>query len=400
MDCRKSPEEPKQTLVSLRVVAVQRLVCMLSEAHPAIRQFLRFCALPYCYVRQVDWRECGKSRWAVASDLLYIFFRLRYYPDNYRPCRLFEKPRSEWAYYYGSSYNPWARQKLRREVQPFGWVAFFTDKTRSEAHFRAHGIPMPRTFAVLDPSGDFRQAARNALRESRCSRLIMKPVAGAGGRGICMLVDGPDGCHVDTMSGETSLEMFRLSEKYLVQEILTQDERVTAIYGGSVNTIRVLTLLTRDGEVLVLSAVMRFGVGGAFVDNWSAGGIAVGVDHVNGRLMKWAFDKRGRRFDAHPKSGFRFEGFQVPCWSELLLLSERVQRAVPDYRLTGLDVALTPSGPKVIEVNANPDLVFQEQTAGPLLRDRRVLKEFGAYELLTNRYQRRLLPGESGRGID
>ena len=104
--------------------------------------------------------------------------------------------------------------------------------------------------------------------------------------------------------------------------------------------------------------------------------------------MKWAYDKRGRRFEAHPTTGVRFEGFQVPYWREVIALSDMVQRAVPAYKMVGLDVALTPEGPRVIEVNANPDLVFQEQTAGPLLRDRLVLEEFARYDLLTNRYQR------------
>ncbi len=364
---------------------------MLAEAHPVVRQFLRFCALPYCYLRQVDWEECRKSRREVALDLLHIFFRLRYYPDNYTPCRLFEKPRPEWVYYYGSSYHPWARHRLRREVQPRTWIQFFTDKTTSEAHFRANGVPMPRTYAVLNPCEDFRQAAENALRVSGHDRLIMKPVAGAAGRGICLLIGRSDGVFVETRSERVPIAAFALKERYLVQEILTQDERVAALYPTSVNTVRTLTLLTRTDEVLVISAVMRFGVGSAFVDNWSAGGVAIGVERAGGTLMKFAYDKRGRRYAAHPTTHVRFEGFQVPYWREVIAVSEMVQRAVPAYKMVGLDVALTPAGPRVIEVNANPDLVFQEQTAGPLLRDPQVLQEFARYDLLTNRYQRELL---------
>ena len=102
----------------------------------------------------------------MALDLLPIFFRLRYYPDNYSPCCLFEKPRPDWLYYYGSSYHPWARHRLRQEVQPRNWIQFFTDKTTSEAHFRASGVPMPRTYAVLDPCQDF----RTNWPGKRCSR--------------------------------------------------------------------------------------------------------------------------------------------------------------------------------------------------------------------------------------
>ncbi len=158
---------------------------------------------------------------------------------------------------------------------------------------------MPRTYAVLDPCQDFRNAAREALQQSGADRLIMKPVTGSGGRGIACSSGGRMAC-ILIRSRRVPLAAFRLKERYLVQEILTQDERVAQLYPTSVNTIRTLTLLTRSNEVLVASAVMRFGVGGAFVDNWSSGGIAIGVETADGSLMKWAYDKRGRRFEAHP----------------------------------------------------------------------------------------------------
>ena len=69
---------------------------MLSENHPIIRRILRFIALPYCYFFLVNWKECTASRLQVLKDLLYIFFKLKYYPDNYSPCRFWEKDRKEW----------------------------------------------------------------------------------------------------------------------------------------------------------------------------------------------------------------------------------------------------------------------------------------------------------------
>ena len=63
----------------------------------------------------------------------------------------------------------------------------------------------------------------------------------------------------------------------------------------------------------------------------------------------------------------------------------------PFYKLIGMDIAVTQVGPVLIEVNANPDIVFQEQTSGPLFKDKRVLKEFDKYDLLVNKYQKKLL---------
>lgn len=76
---------------------------------PYLRQLLRFLGLPYCYLYLVDWKQCRRSPVLVAMDQLYIFFVLRYFPDNYSNCRLYELPRREWAFYYGSSYHPFQR---------------------------------------------------------------------------------------------------------------------------------------------------------------------------------------------------------------------------------------------------------------------------------------------------
>ena len=86
-------------------------------ACPYRRRLVRFLALPYCYLRLVDWRQCRASRVRVLLDLLYIFFRLKYFPGNYSPCRLWEKERRQWVRYYGSGYDAYQRARLQREVR-------------------------------------------------------------------------------------------------------------------------------------------------------------------------------------------------------------------------------------------------------------------------------------------
>src|SRR5690606_899382 len=137
------------------------------------------------------------------------------------------------------------------------------------------------------------------------------------------------------------LRRYVLPGDAIVQEYIRQHPGIAAISGCAVNTVRLLTLRTRAGEVPAVSAAMRFGVGNAHVDNWSAGGVAVGVDHRSGRLMECAFDKRGHRFERHPDTQFRFAGYEVPFWPQVLQMAEEVQRGLDFYRLIGVDVAVT-----------------------------------------------------------
>ena len=69
-------------------------------AVPVVRRIVRFLALPYALVFLVDWRECRRSPFLVAVDFLYIFFWLKDFPDYYAVFRLWEKPRSDWKYYF------------------------------------------------------------------------------------------------------------------------------------------------------------------------------------------------------------------------------------------------------------------------------------------------------------
>jgi len=109
-------------------------------------------------------------------------------------------------------------------------------------------------------------------------------------------------------------------------------------------------------------------------------------------LKKYAYDKLGNRYVAHPTSKTVFEDWPVPEWQAILDVAKRTQEALFLYsRMLGLDIALNQKGePVLIEVNRSPDLVFQEQTSGPLFRNSSILEAFAAYDLLVNKYQRRL----------
>jgi len=365
---------------------------MLSESHPLIRRILRFAALPYCYVKLVNWKECTKSKYQVAKDLLYIFFWLKYYPDNYSPCRFWEKSRDEWIYYYGSSYNSYPRMKLRKLVQPFEHQIIFNDKNVCELLCKGMDVRIPTSFGVIDPTDDCRKEIETIFNNTDLTKLIIKPILGHAGLGIILAIKKPNNqIVIQTKTSEYDLEKFVFKDKAIIQEVVVQSDELAKISDKSINTIRVVSLLCKSKEVLILSASMRFGVGNAFVDNWSAGGVAVGVNHQNGTLMEVAYDKRGNKFYEHPDSKIVFKDFKIPRWNEVLEIAKTVQKSCTFYKLIGIDVAVTNTGPILIEINANSDIIFQEQTAGPLLKDKKILTEFAKYDLLINKYQKRLL---------
>jgi len=362
-------------------------------ALPHFRQFLRFLGLPYCFFFLVNWKECTAPPLRGASGLLYIFFVLRSYPDNYSNCRLFEKPRSTWDVYYGSNYNPFQRGKLFREVQPPEYQVVFEDKEVCQRVCQGLGFTVPRMVGSLDPGRPLAGQLTALLASEPDGEYFAKPATGSAGTGVFKIRKaGTDFLVADGRSASAG-NLPDLSERHILQVKVEQAQAVAEVFPGALNSLRVLTLLKRDGQAMVISGLARFGTGKAEVDNWSAGGVAVGLDYDTGRLLPTGFNKKGGKFKAHPDSGVVFADFQVPGWDTVRDFSCRVQAAFPYYRLIGLDVALSPAGPVLVEINAYPDFVGQEQCAGPLLQDPRVLREFAAYDLLYNGKQKALLSG-------
>ncbi|OGR06962.1 MAG: hypothetical protein A2511_17245 [Deltaproteobacteria bacterium RIFOXYD12_FULL_50_9] len=365
---------------------------MLAESHPLIRRILRFLMLPYCFLYLIKWEECTKSRFAVICDLFDLFFRHKTFPDHYGPCRLWEIDKRKWPLYYGSSYHPYQRARLRKKVQRYEYQLLFNDKFVCELLCKGLGVNNPQTLCVLEKEGGYRIKIEDCFKKDADEVLIIKPIQGHAGLGIVLAMNSNLGIQIKARSKMIPLAEFILPEDAIVQKIVKQDERIALISKHSINTIRVVTLYTRDEKVLIVSATMRFGVGDAFVDNWSAGGVAAGVDLTTGKLKRFAFDKRGTRYLNHPLSNVRFENFQVPEWEKILYLATLVQKEFSFYRLLGMDIAVNDnSEPILIEVNANPDIIFQEQTSGPLLENPQVLNAFAEYELLVNKHQKKLL---------
>lgn len=361
---------------------------MLSESHPIIRRLLKLLALPYCYFKLVNWKECPVGTFNVANHLLYIFFILKYFPDNYTPCRLWEIPKEDWKYYYGSSYDAYQRDKLRMEVQQSHKRILFDDKVLCESFCNANNLRIPRTYGILPAKKQCYCIIQRIFQNYPQSSFIAKPVLGSAGKGIVIISKTNDTIYLKDRNQNSPIETFIPESEMIAQELIVQHRMISKIFSNSLNTIRILTLYTISGESIIISATMRFGVGISYVDNWSAGGVAVGVDHNTGRLKKHAYDKNGNRYDVHPNSNFKFYGFQIPLWDKIVGLSHKAQSRFSFYKLLGLDIAVTEDEPILIEINSEPDIVFQEQTSGPLLRDKRVLREFSEYDLLFNKHQK------------
>lgn len=173
---------------------------------------------------------------------------------------------------------------------------------------------------------------KSVFATSRVDSIFLRPSSAFGGSG-CFKVNR-DRYKTDLANKYDAF----ISRNYVHTETIRQHREINLIHSGSANTLRIISLITAENRIEIISATMRFGVGISVVDNASSGGFIVGVDMEYGTLQhhgQYLIEQGGKKVKHHPTSGFDFGGFKIPYFKEAC---ELVIRTVeintgPVYRL-------------------------------------------------------------------
>lgn len=176
------------------------------------------------------------------------------------------------------------------------------------------------------------------------------------------VVDSMGGAEIEKYSSEEFNDAHALyrqlmnKRQFLVESFINQHPRMSALCPTSVNSLRMITFF--DGtDVHVLEAVLRMG-NGAEVDNYGRGGMYTVLDEKTGIAHYGAFDKYANTFTDHPQTGTPIVGFEVPFYAQVLSTLDTVARVIPEIPYVGWDIAISTTGPVIIEGNYNTG-VFQ-----------------------------------------
>lgn len=189
-------------------------------------------------------------------------------------------------------------------------------------------------------------------------RAFCKPTRSGGGLGAFTL-DLPK----DEAAQRELYDDLMAKPLVLVEELVQQHPEISEFYPDSVNTIRVVTILTEEGPKII-STGMRFGQYGV-TDNFSSGGMVSDVDIETGVLVTNAVDKAGIEHKAHPFSGKEFIGFKVPNWDMIIDAAKRAMYVLEGVNYVGWDFAICEDKVCIIEGNSMPDLVLVQAPYAP-----------------------------------
>lgn len=178
-----------------------------------------------------------------------------------------------------------------------------------------------------------------------------------GGKGV-YYISAEDGSVADQFT-----QQIRKKGDLVVQRPVVQHPVFATMNASSVNTFRILSLLTEDG-VKFYSALVRIGINDRKVDN---GGLSCGVQ-PDGKLNARAYRLNGESFTKHPNHDFTFEGYQLIGFEKAKALIEKAHPMVPFFRMISWDIAINEQGePVMLEANfAKGCLDFLQLNNGPL----------------------------------
>lgn len=184
----------------------------------------------------------------------------------------------------------------------------------------------------------------------RHKTVIVKPINLSSGRGVFLVnYDDCDRLFQELLNGE-----------FLIEEFIKQHPKMSELNPSSVNSIRVYTLLKKDGIPVILSASIRVGGKDAIVDNYHAGGVGYPIDIETGIVYRPGTGIDGTEYIFHPSSNVKMVGFEIPMWKQLKQFVFDAMKVLPQARLLAWDVAILPNGFEMIEGNYNGDPGFMQ----------------------------------------
>lgn len=331
-------------------------------------------------------------RWRQLAEMALLYVARSIGPGYYKQAR------------WGRRAVPWAdkwehvnRREYRRALARLNPVAYrkaSQHKLVEKAVLVAQGLPTAPLIGHAHPwrgracDGSSLCSATDLVRVlSPCEgrRVCFKLVEGYGGHGFASYMVGRQGEDLTLRRSQDEApqrvvdwwdEQTDHPDGFLIEEHLAQHPLLATLNPSSVNTVRMWTVATPTGG-LTLGAYLRVGRHGAQVDNIASGGIACPVDVATGRVREAFLPAQPRSpLPRHPDSGVPLQGLVLPDWDRVLQLAGGAVAAFPHIRLAGLDMAFTPTGPVVIELNVCPDYIGCAWMDLPL---RRALRPLGVW---------------------
>jgi hypothetical protein len=148
----------------------------------------------------------------------------------------------------------------------------------------------------------------------------------------------------------------------MLEEAIVQHPDVARFSVHSVNTLRIVTFANDSGDLVFLPPVMRVSSDTSRTDNHYGLFLLLldddGIVRSDGYFQPYPGTKYGYDLlvPEHPLTGFSPKGSRVPYFKEALDQIRKMAELVPELKMIGWDIAMTPEGPDLVEFNDDPGI--------------------------------------------
>ena len=135
--------------------------------------------------------------------------------------------------------------------------------------------------------------------------------------------------------------------------------------GPGLGTIRVFSFRQASGKVIIPFAGLRVPAANAECDNFQFNGLGAAINIETGALTRavgqTASQPVSHFVERHQETGAPFQGHVIPNWDEVLALVAKAAHAFEMLPALGWDIAVTPTGPVLVETNWQFGTTFAER---------------------------------------
>lgn len=257
-----------------------------------------------------------------------------------------------------------SRNRVNRLDDWWSYVAILRDKYVFFKFMKSSNIPVPDVFGIIN-DGELYDSSMNSVQWDTIkdeTDYFIKIIDGECASYVKHIGDYNDLC------SEKINKIYKRG-RYILQRSIKQYEGMNALNPYAINTLRIVTI-NKNGNPYVLTSLLRVGTSKTGnVDNWAAGGLAVGIEE--GHLKKYGFYKpnHGTKTDKHPDTGVVFSSFEIPMYEEAVQLACKAYKCLYGIRAIGWDIAISTEGPIIVEGNDNFEISLQQACDRPLRQE-------------------------------
>lgn len=279
-------------------------------------------------------QRTGKAKAAIFFDMLWCAAR---YGAGYYDYQIFD-----FAHLNGAQRKTYVTRVISKKLNEFmndkNYMHFFDNKDEFCTLFKEY---VGRGVLILPNS------TKEEVREFVSQRDMI----------FCKLRDKECGHGAERLK-VSDFESFDALYDYLqekgfctIEDNIVQHPALSHLYANAVNTMRIITLLDTDGVPHYLYNVQKMGLNGSIIDNNC---LFTPLDPETGKMKYPAHSGdtvKGIIYTEHPNTHVHLQGYEIPFAKQAIEMCLEAATKVPQIRYVGWDVAITPTGPVIIEGN-------------------------------------------------